>query len=149
MADLGKHWVVVANESRAVLYSREKQRSPLIERLVLDNESAREKTGDILADKGGRSFDSHGYGRHTMSKEVTGPKRQEALAFARRIVAAVEKATRRGDCSDFGLIAAPEFLGMMRHELSGSAKVQPVFEIDKNVVGSDAKKISALIERSA
>jgi len=57
MAELGKHWVVVANESRAVVYSREKQRSPLNERLVIENESAREKTGDILADKGGRKRD--------------------------------------------------------------------------------------------
>ena len=134
MADLGKHWVVVANESKAVVYSREKRRSPLNERLVIENETAREKTGDILADKGGRSFDSHGQGRHTMAKEETGPKRHEALAFARKIVDAVERATRRGDCRDFGLIAAPEFLGMMRHELSGSRAIRPTFEIDKNVV---------------
>ena len=148
MTNLGKHWVVVANESKAVVYSREKQRSPLSERLVIENETAREKTGDILADKGGRSFDSHGQGRHTMAKEETGPKRHEALAFARRIVDTVERATRRGDCRDFGLIAAPEFLGMMRHELSGSREIRPTFQIDKNVVERDPEKISALIERS-
>jgi protein required for attachment to host cells len=138
----------VANESRAVLYSREKRHSPLNERLVIENETAREKTADILADKGGRSFDSHGQGRHTMAKEETGPKRQEALAFARKIVAALDKAAQRGDCRDFGLIAAPEFLGMIRHELSGTRNIQPIFEIDKNVVGRDPKKISDLIERN-
>lgn len=147
MTDLGKHWVVVANESRAVVFSRTDPRSPLNERLIIENAIAREKIGDILADKGGRSFDSLGRGRHTMAKEETGPKRQEASRFARKIVAVLDKAMQRGDCRDFGLIAAPEFLGLMRRAMAVAGHVQPDFEIDKNIATFDPEEIEALVER--
>ena len=45
-----KHYlVVVADESRAVVYTRETLRGPLHERQRFENEAARLKTGDIIA----------------------------------------------------------------------------------------------------
>ena len=57
--------VVVADESKAVVYRRATRSGPLQEIFTFNNEAARLKTGELLADKGGRSFDSHGHGRHT------------------------------------------------------------------------------------
>lgn len=148
MSTAGPFWVVVADASRAVIYSRERRRSPLVQSLVVENEASRKKAGELLADKGGRSFDSHGEGRHTMAKEETGPKRQAALAFAKEIAGFISQATQVGNCKEFGVIAAPKFLGLLRTEMSSGHSVMPSFEIDKNVVTHDAADISDLIERS-
>ena len=77
--------VVVADESRADLYRRERLRGPMQLARTFENEAARQKTDDLLADRGGRAFDSHGHGRHTMSAEKSGPKQHLAEAFAREI----------------------------------------------------------------
>ncbi len=141
------YWVVVADASRAVIYSREKRRDPLVQSLILENQESRKKAGELLADRGGRSFDSHGQGRHTLGKEETGPKREVTLAFARELTRIVDKAKQSGECREFGLIAAPEFLGMLRNAMSRSVNLVPSFEIDKNVVDYDAEEISDLIDR--
>lgn len=143
------HWIVVADESRAIVYGREFRRSPINELFVLDNAVAREKTADMITDKGGRSFDSHGHGRHTMAKEDTGPKQQQASVFAKDIVASVVHAQRNGDCRDFGLIAAPAFLGKLRDAISVAKNVDPEFEIDKNVVGKDVDFIERLLSKES
>ena len=70
--------VVVADESKAVVYRRGTLSGPLQEVTTFENETARLKTGEILADKGGRSFDSHGHGRHTMANEKADPKKHLA-----------------------------------------------------------------------
>ena len=56
--------------------------SPMQQASVLENSVAREKTGELISDTGGRAFDSGGQGRHTMVKEKSGPKQQAIAAFA-------------------------------------------------------------------
>jgi len=52
------YWIIVADEAQAIFYTRNARRSPLLELLSLENETGRKKTGDIISDRGGRSFDS-------------------------------------------------------------------------------------------
>jgi len=143
----GPRWVVVADEARVVVYERESRHGPLKELFELTNPLAREKTRDLLADRGGRSFDSLGKGRHTMAREKTDPKQHESIAFAKRVAARIVKAKREGKCSEFGLIAAPAFLGVLRKRLAVAGNVEPVFEIDKNVVGENTDFIAKLLQR--
>ena len=74
--------VVVADESRADLYKRERLRGPMELARTFENEAARLKTDELLADRGGRAFDSHGHGRHTMSP--SGPARNSTWPRASR-----------------------------------------------------------------
>ena len=62
-----KNWIIVADESLARIFSQEKKFGPLRQVAELSNADARKKTGDMISDRGGRSFDSHGQGRHTMA----------------------------------------------------------------------------------
>ena len=62
-------WVVVADEAKAIIYARATKRGPLREVFSLANETAHMKTEELISDSGGRSFDSKGKGRHTMSNE--------------------------------------------------------------------------------
>ena len=142
------YWVVVADESQAILYSRAKKYSPLVEFLRLENETAKEKVGDLLSDKGGRSFDSHGQGRHTFANEKSGPKEQAATVFAKQLAERLAAEHHRGRFGAFAIVAAPRFLGLLRSALSSSLKLEPYATIDKEVVGKDPAFIAGLLDEA-
>jgi len=140
------YWIVVADESRANIYTREARSAPLVELLSLENETGRKKTGEIISDRGGRSFDSVGAGRHTMAAEKTDPKKHAATAFAKQIAERIGKVTHDGSCRGYALIAAPRFLGMLRDATSKKCNVEPFKTVDKDVVGQDAAVLQKLID---
>ena len=140
------YWIVVADESRANIYTRKAKRSPLIELLALENEMGRRKTGEIMSDRGGRSFDSFGAGRHTMAAEKADPKKHSATVFAKQIAERIAKVTHDGSCRGYALIAAPRFLGMLREAVSRQCSVPPFKTVDKDVVGQDAAVLQKLID---
>ena len=143
----GKHYlVVVADEASAVFYTRRKVYSPLQKWRTVTNDEARMKTGELIADRGGRSFDSHGHGRHTLTSEKAGPKEHIATVFAGQIAESVSADMQSGNCLGFALVAAPRFLGELRSEISTVVKARPYATVDKAMVGSDEAAISKLLE---
>ena len=138
--------VVVADESKAVLYSRERLRGPLQEQRTFENEAARLKTDDIIADRGGRAFDSHGQGRHTMTAEKSDPKQHLAEGFARQIAEHIGAEQHKGSLRGYALIAAPRFLGTLRAQLAPRVSEEPYATIDKNVVAQGADVIAKLLD---
>ena len=140
--------VVVADEYKAVFYSRETRNGPISQLREITNESARMKTADLISDRGGRAFDSHGQGRHTMASEKTAPKDQLARIFGKQIATLIATEIRNGNCRDYALIAAPRFLGVLRRELAVLTKAEPYVTIDKDVVGRDESFIEHLLGRS-
>ena len=141
------YWVVVADESRAIIYTRDTRRSPLVEHVALENEASRKKLGEILSDRGGRSYDSFGAGRHTMAAEKADPKKHAAAAFAKQISERIARAVHDGSCRDYALVAAPRFLGMLRDAVSRQCKSEPFKTIDKDVVGRDSEFLQELIDK--
>lgn len=137
------YWIVVADEYRADFYVREKKFSPLQESGVLTNEIAREKAEDLLADKGGRSFDSHGQGRHTMDK--ADPRAQSYVAFAKKIADRLGKARQQGEFDRFIVVAAPRFLGVLRPALA-AAGLNAERTIDKELTGKGPASVQALVD---
>lgn len=140
------YWIVVANEAKATVYTRTERRAPLAELLSLENAEARKKKGEILADRGGRSFDSFGAGRHTMAAEKTDPKKHAAMAFARQVAERIAKVVHEGSCRGYALVAAPRFLGLLRDAVAKQCKLEPFKTIDKDVVGRDAAFLQKLVD---
>jgi len=142
-----KHYlVVVADEASAVFYTRDRLHGPLQKWRTFSNDAARMKTGKLIADRGGRSFDSYGKGRHTMTSEKAGPKQHIATVFAKRIAEGILADTQSGHCRGFALIAAPRFLGELRSEISKLTTEEPYATVAKEVVGSDEAVIKRLLE---
>ena len=141
-------WIVVADESKAVFYTREMRRSPMREAFILDNAIAREKMADIISDSGGRSFDSGGQGRHTMTRENGGPKHNAIAAFAKDIAGELHKARHAGAFREFAVVAAPRFLGVLRAALVSASKLEAHVEVDKEVVGKDPAFIAKLVDEA-
>ena len=142
------YWaVVVADESSAIVYARDSRSGPLRKLFSLDNEIARMKTEQLISDSGGRSFDSHGKGRHTMSSEKADPKKTAAAAFAKLIATRIAKVMHDGTCRGFALVAAPRFLGVLRDAFAIATTVEPYATVDKEVVGQDAEVIEKLLAK--
>ncbi len=141
-----KTWIIVADESAATVYERQSRRGALTELFQMKNEAERKKTGELISDRGGRSFDSHGQGRHTMTKEKSGPKKHAAQAFAKLLAQRIAHAVHKGSCEEIALIAAPRFLGILRDALAKAGNVAPAVTIDKEMVGKDPGAIEKLLE---
>lgn len=141
------YWIVVADEATAAVYGRETMSGPLWELFTLENEAGRMKPGELLADRGGRSFDSHGHGRHTMTKEH-GPKEHASELFAKDIAERIQQALHAGKCRGYALIATPRFLGRLVDAVEKNVPEAPFLTIDKHVVGRDTGFIEALIADS-
>lgn len=141
-----KHYlVVVADESSAILYTSKRRYGPLQELRRFSNEAARTKIADLISDRGGRSFDSHGQGRHTLTSEKAGPRQHRVTVFAKSVAEVVARDLQSGRCRGFALIAAPRFLGELRRQVGNRVKTPPYATVDKDVVGSDAAIIEKLL----
>ena len=139
-------WVVVADESKAIVYGRESRSGPLQELFSLDNDVARKKMDELISDSGGRSFDSRGKGRHTMSSDQSDPQKAAAMAFAKQIAERIAEALHNGSCRAFALIAAPRFLGVLRKAVSVATPAEPYATVDKEVVNQDTAVIAKLLD---
>jgi len=139
------YWVMVADESNAIVYAHDTMRGPLRELFSLENATARRKMDQLISDRGGRSFDSYGKGRHTMTKEKADPKRNAAMIFAKEIAERVAKAMHDGSCRGFAIVAAPRFLGVLRDAIAIATTAEPYATIDKEVVGQDTTVIERLL----
>jgi protein required for attachment to host cells len=138
-------WIVVADEARVKVYAKHLRSDPIQELFSLDNSVAREKMVNLISDRGGRSFDSHGKGRHTMSNEKSDPKQHASVTFAKEIAKRISAARNDGTCRNFALIAAPRFLGVLRDALETAGNARPVVTINKEVVDKDAAFIENLL----
>lgn len=147
-ADDRHYLVVVADEYRAIFYARDTMTGPLRKLRTFTNETARMKTGDLLSDRGGRSFDSHGKGRHTMGGDRDAPQQQSAKAFAKDIAQDIATELRTGTCRGYAVIAAPRFLGLLRQEFATAVRDAPYATVDKDVVGQDEAVIENLLENA-
>jgi len=147
-ADDRRYLVVVADEYRVIFYARDTMTGPIRKLRTFTNETARKKTGELLSDRGGRSFDSHGQGRHTMGNDRDAPLQQVARTFAKDIADVIAAEVRKGTCRGYAVIAAPRFLGMLRQEFASTVKEEPYASVDKDVVGQDEAAIENLLENA-
>ena len=146
-ADDRHYLVVVADEYRAIIYARDTLTGPLRKLRTYTNETARMKTGELLSDRGGRSFDSHGQGRHAMGGDRDAPQQHLARAFAKSIAEVIAAESHRGTCRGYAVIAAPRFLGLLRQEFATQLKDEPYATVDKDVVSQDEAVIEKLLDK--
>jgi protein required for attachment to host cells len=136
-----KIWVLVASSARAILFSAEDRGGSLHNEERWEDAMARLHDQDINTDRPGRSFDSHGEGRHAMEPRVD-PKTEEAEHFARFVGEHLRETMQaQGGCERLHLIAAPEFLGHLRNCLDHHLQTKIVSEIPKDLVMLDSEDI--------
>lgn len=137
-------WIVVASRARARIFSSGNLKSmPFTEIYVLVDPNSRLQEREVIADRPGRVHDRYGQGRHAM--EQYSPKRESARRFAARICAYLEQARRQKRFQGLVLVAAPEFTGLLRRQMSPQLSRCIDGEIHKNISGLSEQGIRRLL----
>ena len=136
---MSKHWVMVADKSKARIFTVADPRGALMDEVVLEHPQARQREQALTSDRPGRSFDSKGQGRHAMGTSVE-PDQQETIRFAKQIADHVQAAHNEGRCDRLLLVAGPPLLGLLREPLNTLTGLR-VSEIEKNLGQYDAREI--------
>lgn len=124
--------LVVADKSRARLFRADAPLGPITEFEAFSHPEGRLPARELVSDAPGRAFDSAGQGRHAMENDV-GPRRQEALRFAGELAERLEHGRVRQEFDCLGLVAAPQFLGLLRDALSDACRAKVCLELDKDL----------------
>ena len=133
-------WVVVADASKARVFSAESRNGVLQETGDYLHAESRMKGRDLETDSQGRAFDSGGQGRHAMGKEQEIAE-HEAEAFARELCEKIDKAAQASQFEKLYIIATPRFLGQLRAQMGSQAKGLIAGEVGKDLVNHDIPDI--------
>ena len=136
---MSKLWVVVADQSKARIFTVADPRGPLLNVDELEHPQGREQDRALNSDKPGRAFDSKGRARHSMGTAVE-PGKQEAIRFAKQVADHVQAAHNKGRCNRLLLVAGPSQLGLLRGHLKTLSGIK-ISEIEKNLGQYDAVEI--------
>lgn len=131
-------WVLVAERSRAKLYTINGRLAPITEIEALVHPESRMHEGDLVSDSAGSDGGSVGQGRHVIDSKNTA-RDHESLAFARTLASRLDSARNNGDFDNLVLIAPPEFLGHLRGNLSKEVLSMVSRQVDKNLVQKPAE----------
>jgi protein required for attachment to host cells len=114
-----KTFVLVADGSRARLFSQTEGASKFVIVDVFEHPESRAKNLDLMSDKPGRTFASSptNYGR-SAKEPRTNPKRVEAEKFAREIGHRLATHLDAHAFDDLVIAAPPKFLGLLRRTFS-------------------------------
>jgi protein required for attachment to host cells len=133
-----KTWVLVAESSRAKLYTVNGRLAPITEIEALVHPESRMHEGDLVSDSAGSDGGSVGQGRHVIDSKNTA-RDHESLEFARTLASRLDSARNNGDFDNLVLIAPPEFLGHLRGNLSKEVLSMVSRQVDKNLVQKPAE----------
>ncbi len=136
---MSKKWVVVADQSKARIFTVDDPRGPLLQVDELEHPEARKREQELISDRPGRSFDSAGQGRHAMGTSVE-PKKEEAVRFAKQVADYLQAAHHEGRFNRLLLVAGPPLLGLLRDKLKSLSGAN-ISEIDKNLGQYEAPEI--------
>ncbi len=133
-------WILVADSSRARVFTAETPSSPLQEIDDLAHPAGRLHEQRMTSDLPGKDNGNIGVGGHSY-QDQTGPKEQEAIDFAKRVSEYLEDGKTTNRFEQLLIISAPAFLGTLRTQLSAQTRNCICFELDKNITTHSADDI--------
>ena len=125
-------WIVVANSSRARLFSAQLSKGPIEEIVTLVDPEGRAHEQNLTSDLPGRTYDRAGQGRHTKEGKV-GTKQHRHIDFAGRVANRLEAGRANHKYRHLFIISAPAFLGLIRAKVSRGTAACVVSWIDKDL----------------
>lgn len=132
-------WILVADSTRARIFTAESPSSPLEEIEDFSHTEGRLHDREMTSDLPGK-IKSVGGGGHAF-EQPTDPKKHEADTFAHRVSQYLEEAHNADRFEQLLIVAAPAFLGLLRNNLPEQIKKLVRFELDKDITLMSAADI--------
>jgi len=137
-------WIVVANAGRARIFEVTVSDGQMREIETLVHPESRQHQGDLVSDQAGHAFSAK-TGSHSIDRQdVT--KHQQADEFARRLCQTLEQGRNQGLFQRLYLIAAPQFLGLLRKHMSKPLQHLVSDEFAKDLTMADEAQIRSAIK---
>lgn len=144
---MSKTMVVVADSTRARIFTTESLNSPLNEIEVMAHPEGRLHDRDITSDLPGKGTGADSSGGHAYGSKVDA-KQHELIVFSKQVATYLDDARKENKLSRLLIIAAPTFLGELRSHLSTETNDKVVFELNKNLTKSSVDDISKYLPRT-
>lgn len=133
--------VMVADNSRARLFTIDSPKSPLQEIESMVESEGRLHEQDMTSDLPGKILGGAG-GGHAYESKID-PKKQQSINFAKRAADYLNHACKMNNFYNILIVAAPEFLGELRKHMSDETMEMVVFELDKDLTQHSVDDIRA------
>ncbi|MFB6264882.1 MAG: host attachment protein [Bradymonadaceae bacterium] len=133
------YWYLVADGSRARLFTSPKLDGELEEIEDFVNEEGRLRDQEINTDKPGRSF--KGGGRRTAMEPSESASERTEKIFAKKLAKRLNEAFQKNEFDRLGLVAAPKTLGHLREKLNDRVHEAIVGTSSKNLTRQSADEI--------
>jgi protein required for attachment to host cells len=130
-------WIVVADSSRARIFSAGTPTAKLTEVASLDHPQSRAKAKDLVEDGPSSTFSSVGASRHGVGADAS-PKLHEHEVFAREVVRTLERGRSDNRFDMLVLIAPATFLGLLKQSMGG-----PLAKLVQQTVAKDLTQLDA------
>lgn len=146
---MNKTVIVVADSARARIFTwSSDDHSKLQELEDMSHPEGRLHERDMTSDLPGKDTGPAGAGGHAYENKVN-PKKQQQIAFAKRVSTYLDDARKANKLSRLLLIVAPEFLGELRSQFSNELSRVIVYESPKNITAHDVADIKKHIPKSS
>lgn len=144
---MSKLWVLVAESSRATLYSMATKNGAMEEVACYDNAMARQHEQELTADLPGQAFDGKGQGQHGLESRAS--KKQKSVEdFAKSLCEVLDEGRQQGDYTQLVLCATPAFLGQLRQHLGSAAGKCVAATVNKNLVRASHEDIRQHVQEA-
>ena len=139
-------WIMAADSSRGRLFEIIEPDRQLREIEDFANPQGRANNRELVSDADGRFSARHvGPGGDSSGQRVT-PVEHETELFSKTLARYLDKARSQRRYSKLYLIAPPEFLGLMRQNLSTEVRKVTADEINKDLSWFDTRDIALYIQ---
>jgi len=132
--------VVVADTTCARIFKATSSKGPLEEKEVLVHPENRLSEKDLISDRKGSAFSSHGSSQSTYSKH-TDTKDQGTKEFINEINDYLLKLESKNEFKQLIIIAAPKLLGALKKQLNSGLQKRITYELNKNIAKLNADEI--------
>jgi protein required for attachment to host cells len=139
-------WIMAADSSRGRLFEIIEPDRQLREIEDFSNPQGRANNRELVSDADGRFSAKHvGPGGDSSGQRVT-PAEHETELFSKTLARYLDKARSQRRYSKLYLIAPPEFLGLMRQNLSKEVRKVTADEINKDLSWFDTRDIARYVQ---
>jgi protein required for attachment to host cells len=137
-----RSWLLVADSSRARIYSFEKKEGDWALEETLDHPASRARTSELVTDQQGRGRQSGMGGGYAPAKsnEVDAHD-QEGVKFAREVSERLTSGFDRHAYTKLALVAPPHFLGLLRKNLADHIGRTVFLELGKDYVAASEDEL--------
>ncbi len=133
-------WILIADSSRARIFTAENSVAELIEIESLSHSESRLLDQDLTSDLAGKANVGQSTSGHTYVGEVD-PKEQETINFAKQVAQHLCHELNLNKFEHLFVVASPAFLGVLRRSCSNQLKKHIAFSLNKNVVTKTPEQI--------